>query len=91
MLATMSEACREYAYNCGAPVTQQWILTDYDNWERNPRYAGPDLGHPEYDSPLGSCFATKKEAMAFAKEQAMFTKKLHKVTPYNSLFVVYFA
>ena len=28
---------------------QQWILSDYDSWERNPHYRGPDQGHPEYD------------------------------------------
>lgn len=29
---------------------QQWILTDYDVWARNPYYVGPDQPHPEDDS-----------------------------------------
>ena len=24
-----------------------WILSDYDAWERNPFYHGPDVPHPE--------------------------------------------
>ena len=26
---------------------KQWILSDWDTWERNPYYTGPDQGHPE--------------------------------------------
>ncbi len=26
---------------------RQWILTDYDVWEKNPYYVGPDQPHPE--------------------------------------------
>lgn len=29
----------------------QWILTDYDVWERNPYYHGPEQQHPEDDTP----------------------------------------
>lgn len=28
---------------------KQWILSDWDTWERNPFYTGPDQGHPEDD------------------------------------------
>jgi len=28
---------------------QQWILTDYDVWAKNPYYVGPDQPHPEDD------------------------------------------
>ena len=31
--------------------TEQWILTDYDVWERNPYYHGPDQPHPEDYNP----------------------------------------
>lgn len=30
---------------------QQWILTDFDTWEKNPCYMGPDQPHPEDDRP----------------------------------------
>ena len=26
-----------------------WILSDYDAWERNPYYSGPEVPHPEDD------------------------------------------
>lgn len=48
--ATPAEACAEYARAVGAEnVSQAWILTDYDTWERNPFYCGPAVRHPEYD------------------------------------------
>lgn len=25
----------------------QWILSDYDTWEQNPHYRGPEQRHPE--------------------------------------------
>ena len=30
---------------------RQWILTDYDVWEKNPFYSGPEQQHPEDDTP----------------------------------------
>ena len=30
---------------------KQWVLTDYDVWERNPFYSGPEQQHPEDDTP----------------------------------------
>ncbi len=49
-LATMTDAVREYARNVGADqADQQWILSPYDSWEKNPFYTGPDQGHPEDD------------------------------------------
>lgn len=51
-LATPSEACREWAWNVGQEpryADQQWLLTDYDTWERNPHYHGPAQEHP-YDA-----------------------------------------
>ena len=48
MLATKTDACREYAMNVGVERPEQaWILTDYDTWERNPHYHGPAVPHPE--------------------------------------------
>ena len=51
-LATPREACREWAWNVGHEpryVGSQWLLTDYDTWERNPHYHGPAQEHP-YDA-----------------------------------------
>lgn len=49
-LATTSDAVREWAWNVGAypdNIGRQWLLSDYDSWERNPHYTGPNQGHPE--------------------------------------------
>ena len=51
--ATLPEALREWACNVGGYdryKDSQWILTDYDTWERNPHYNGPEQGHPEDDA-----------------------------------------
>jgi len=46
----MQEAVREWAWNAGQyRLDQQWILSNYDTWERNPHYTGPDQGHPNDD------------------------------------------
>lgn len=50
-LATRPEAVREWAYNCGAPADQAWILHDWDVWTKNPRYDGPPVPHPEDMEP----------------------------------------
>lgn len=90
MLATISDAVREYAYNYNAPANVAWVLSPYDSWERNPHYAGPYLGHPEGDERLGECFLSFQEAAAFARSYAMQNKKVMKVERYNSVFVVYY-
>ena len=42
------EAIEEQRQIFGAENPQkQWILSDWDTWERNPFYTGPDQGHPE--------------------------------------------
>ena len=44
----MREAVREWVWTVGQDrAEQQWVLSDYDTWERNPHYRGPDQGHPE--------------------------------------------
>lgn len=50
-LATFDDAIREWAVNVNAPAEQEWILSDYDTWERNPRYRGKPGPHPE-DYPV---------------------------------------
>lgn len=46
----IQEAIRQWAWVVGQDrQDQQWILSDYDSWEKNPYYRGPDQGHPEYD------------------------------------------
>jgi hypothetical protein len=51
MIATKSEAVREWAYTVGINrQDREWILSDYDTWELNPHYVGPPSGtHPECD------------------------------------------
>ena len=47
-LATPSEAYREMVRNMGEDRQQdEWLLTDFDTWERNPHYTGPRGPHPE--------------------------------------------
>lgn len=41
---------REWARNVGVEVPEQeWLLTNYDSWERNPWYKGKPGRHPEDD------------------------------------------
>lgn len=91
VLATISDAVKEYAANVGAerPLVQ-WILSDYDTWERNPYYVGPDQGHPD-DEPSCTVWATFKEAAAEAKRVAMHSGFNTKVSNYNNrCWVVYY-
>lgn len=55
MIASDSEAIKEYARNAGADHPERaWILTPWDVWERNPFYQGPPQRHPEaYDDDYG--------------------------------------
>lgn len=51
-LATEADAVREWAWNVGYEdhyINQQWICSNYDTWERNPHYTGPEQAHPEDD------------------------------------------
>lgn len=42
-MSFMQQAVREWAWVVGAEVPdRQWLLSDYDSWERNPHYRGPD-------------------------------------------------
>ena len=53
-LATIPEAIREWLWNVGYyPRFKdcQYILSDYDTWETNPHYCGPEQQHPEDDTP----------------------------------------
>ena len=44
----MQGACREYAHNYGAEhPDREWLLTDFDTWERNPCFTGTPGPHPE--------------------------------------------
>jgi hypothetical protein len=45
---TTQDLVREWASQYGSAHTdQQWLLSDWDTWERNPHYQGPDQRHPE--------------------------------------------
>jgi len=80
----MQEAVREWSWNVGSDrPTQQWILSDYDTWERNPHYIGPDLGHPEDDDMAGEVFLTFKDASGFAKGYAATSGSPVKVENYK--------
>lgn len=47
----IQEAIEEQRWLWGAEKPdQQWILSDWDTWERNPHYSGPEQPHPEDDS-----------------------------------------
>lgn len=47
-MSVMSEAVRQWAWSVGQGRSdQQWLLSDYDTWECNPHYHGPDQRHPE--------------------------------------------
>jgi hypothetical protein len=44
----IAEGVREWVRNVGQDrPDQQWILSDYDSWEKNPFYRGPNQPHPE--------------------------------------------
>jgi hypothetical protein len=46
--ATQGEAYNEMVQNLGLDSPdQEWILSPYDVWERNPAYTGPRGPHPE--------------------------------------------
>ena len=77
----MHQAVAQYVAVVGIDQPlQQWILSDYDSWEPNPYYIGPDLGHPEYGDPLGAVYATLKEAKKAAIEYSGYTRKSVKVS-----------
>ena len=49
-VATPRDAMREFAATVGSEDryrNEQWILTDYDVWVKNPYYRGPDQAHPD--------------------------------------------
>ena len=91
-LATMTDAVQEYAMWVGQdkPYTQ-WILSDYDTWERNPHYVGPNQGYLECDEPLCAVYATFKEASAAAKNYAYGLNQALRVEHWkNRCWVVWF-
>lgn len=72
MQAWFRDAIGEYAYTVGhSRPLDQWLLSDYDTWEYNPFYIGPDQGHPEHEYPICSVYATFPEAAKEAKRLAM--------------------
>lgn len=84
MLATRSDAVREYAIWVGKdkPLVQ-WILSDYDTWEPNPFYVGPDQGHPDYCDPICTAWATFAEAAEEARRAAAYLGYPVVVSNYN--------
>ena len=92
MLATMADAVKEYAMWVGQDKPyNQWILSDYDTWEKNPHYVGPDSGHPECGDPLCSVYGTFKEASEAAKNYAYGLNQTLRVEHWkNRCWVVWF-
>jgi len=46
--ATYPEAMKEYARDAGEEdLNQEWIITPWDTWERNPNYIGEPRPHPD--------------------------------------------
>lgn len=44
------EAFQQYAHVYGLlDVNQEWVLSPFDTWERNPHYTGTPGRHPEED------------------------------------------
>lgn len=82
-IATIREAIDEWRYNCGAPADRAWILSDRDTHERNPRYDGPPVPHPEDAAaemaPL--YFRGFAAARAEAKASAVRTGITHRTRP----------
>ena len=92
MLATKTDAVQEYAMWVGKdkPLTQ-WILSDYDTWERNPHYIGPDQGHPESDEPICAVYPTFKEAADAAKNYAYGLNQSIRIERYKfQCWVIWF-
>lgn len=86
MLATKTDAVREYAHTVGQkkPLVQ-WILSDYDTWVHNPWYVGPDQGHPEmYDMPICTVWATFAEAAEEARKSAIAYQTATRIEHYNN-------
>lgn len=49
----MTGACKEFAHNAGQDrPEEEWLLTSWDTWERNPHYQGEPGPHP-YDYEEG--------------------------------------
>ena len=86
-----ADAVREWVWVAGAerPDTQ-WLLSDYDTWERNPHYAGPDQRHPEdyqeelteedmiarCDQAMDAYWAAEAEATRADYEAALIEREL---------------
>lgn len=50
MSFTTADAVREYTCNVGAEnLDQEYILSPFDSWEKNPYYTGKPGRHPEDD------------------------------------------
>ena len=66
---TTAEAVREWAWVVGAErADTQWLLSDYDTWERNPHYTGPAQRHPE-DYLIDEIVETEEEIIARCNQE----------------------
>jgi hypothetical protein len=75
-MSFVQEALREWAWIVGADrPDDQWLLSDYDSWEPNPHYTGPDQGHPEdhgiedYDESMDGDFDSAMASAGFGTDE----------------------
>lgn len=62
MLATPSDAVREFQFNHGYTSPDVcWLVTPYDTIVRNPFYKGPDVPHPDEQEQLDRLTADMEE------------------------------
>lgn len=68
-VATNSEALAEFAYNAGMDhPDEEWLLSSWDTWERNPHYTGKPGPHPESDDYYEELDMTVAEAECHQEE-----------------------
>lgn len=66
-LATIQDSVREYAQNAGMDnPTQEWILSPFDSWERNPFYTG--VRHVDPETAGEMAWAAEAEGKTLTEE-----------------------
>jgi len=72
-IATGSESLAEFAFNAGMDRPDRcWLLDTRDVWVRNPHYVGPDVPHPEDDTPDLNDNAARLQLCALENDPRMY-------------------
>jgi hypothetical protein len=75
--ATESDAVREWVGNVGAECPDRaWLCSNYDTWEKNPHYVGPEEPHPEDDDAWEDIAAWRAARAQKAAEDAIERAKV---------------